>query len=223
MRNILKSWKQDKAVPNYYWTPDDNTVMYFKWNQLDIIQDATLDSLWTAEENCRLFTRTSWSSWQWTIQRPNTVTDWRNIKFVSCWMKLNQAPKQGSLQTQSAYCNQWWIRIDFEHGTVWRYDCFEYRASGWRPRGSLLWLQWNVWYHFAYWIDADNHWFYYVNWVRTQLFTVSYWTENKREYLRIDDNTFEIRVWDSFFSKVSPTDEEIVDYFNRSKVLYWYN
>lgn len=211
------SWSRKE--PNPYWTPDADTVMYFKWNGLDIVWNAKLNYNGIQLDNCRSYTRQTSSGSNYSVTWDISS---ENVCFVSCRWKVDQKPSQTSAQMQTPYCNTGWVRLDWQHGTVWKYDCFEYRLSNSRPRGSTLWLQWDTRYNLAYWYDGSSV-FYFINWVKTVLYTWKVSTESKKELCRIDDLNRTVYIWDAIFKSAIPSDSEIIAYFNKSKSLYWYN
>lgn len=200
--------------PNRYWVTWANTLAYFRWNSAtDVVNWITLSNNGTEQTNSRLFNSTI---------RLSQALD--TTKFVSVWWNCVTAPAQSN-QIQWPYCSTWWVVLDWQHTGSGKYDKFEYKTANSWVRWNELNLQWNTWYHLAF--GADDTWlFYFINGVKTRLYTWSWYsTESTKHdlYLYIDSwITKDIYLWDTLYESESRSDAEIIDYFNRSKVLYWY-
>lgn len=157
------------------------------------------------------------------------------VWFISLWFKCSHAPiKWRNINTAKTALN----RVNL---------CYQWNNASklWAPEvqtGSNSWernenypFEPNVRYHLAYWVDYNEeiwkHWYMYINWVKRIITTISTDVYNYPSTFLQDSSTGDsvICIWDIIYEHLNDdytkprSDEEIIDYFNRSKTLYWYN
>lgn len=221
--NVYWYIRREQSWPQW-WDIRNSTICYFRTNSWEYWVDPydptrKLTVGGTQEEYSRKFL--SDTSVQWNYVTPSNLL--QDTTFVSCWFMVETPPAQNSAQAQSTpYCWRWWVMLDWQHGTVGKYDAFEYKTSSGWARWPVLWLQAYTRYHVAYWEDSTGL-FYEIRWwwftgQREYLSTGVTYTESKVQYVR--NPGLKMHIWDTIYERQARDSQEIEAYYQRMKQYY---
>ena len=214
------------GAPNSWWKPWADTLLYMPldWDLLDYSWN---NNNWTAIWTIQF--QTIWNK-QYAYFNNNSaiqlitipVWTWNPSAFTqSCRFKTN---------SNWRWCmHEFWSRSNNSRSKVWFYDNWYpiqdrygvgYDLYMWSVTTSVLW---NTRIHVIYTYNNWNHQFYInwsLRWTATGNLNISWttyryiWTNSGSWYAwyAMSENIFESKVW---------TQQEISDYFNKTKVDYW--
>ena len=195
------------------FVPSYRTVWYFPLvdNVDDIANWLSLTTSWTKEDLWRTFTATTTFS-----NRENT----KPTKFVSVFLKIN------SWLNGTGCCTQLFDLWETPCCYVTSHSDSSLRNtvhySNWSSTWPHAWtgiVQWQ-WFHLCYW--------YYgwtiimrVNGTKTTIWGGCTWTNWWNDFIRINGDWLNITCSDYIMEKEWWTDEQVADYLNAKKALYW--
>ena len=203
-------------------TPVDNTVAYFpfkenfndyKWTRTLTVNDCTITD-WTAKVNSQnSYMKLSTPVW-WSVV---TVNMWYYYNWLSTWWQWN-----------TLLAKEWWtyhhmlIPAVSSSWVVWQIGSYN---SNWRPWNITL-QQWK-WYNIVMIKDWTNEKIYVNKELVLEdtasfdnnanpIWFISNYNTNQTQWAQgnLSEIIFEDKVW---------TKEEIDDYFEASKIDYWYD
>lgn len=211
---IRVNWVEKQFYPAT-WHPWSNTLAYYPFvdNQLDETGNTSLSAqAWVQQTIWYRFTR-----------------DQNNVIFVN-WSMNNCRFTSFYAKAYGRVWNFWaylvWIPICWvvyyyvENNGAWFPYMYSIQYRNWASsRWQSPWrypISNDTWYHFAYWIDANNNITFYLNWVQQANFSISWsYTDSCTLWTNVDFVISNLILED----KVRTADE-VTAYYNQTKSQY---
>ena len=196
--------------------PWPNTVAYFPLidDVIDKVQWLSLTANWTKEVLGRTFNTSVTFS-----DRDKT----KPTMFVSMMLKVNSWIWGSTCCTQLFDLWEHPCCYVTSHSESWLRNTVHYKPSSWSswPRANTWIVQWN-WYHFCYWI-YNGRVYMRVNWNKTEISWANITGTNDwwNDFVRINWNWVNITCSEYIMESVWWSDDEVSEYFNKIKSLYW--
>ena len=197
------------------FTPWANTVAYFPFvdDQLDVTWNATISATGTKQT----------IGYRFDLTDSGTTTNLTTAYFINFWVKFGNR----KYSWDGRYINQsvtlWDGEITYNYNYELGSSESEYHktvsyqswADSWGHSTAIPTTSW-VWYNFAYGYDGTKVKIY-LNWTKIEEITTSIYNSNNRKIWKYIDETLSNLIYET----TPRTDQEVADYFNRSKGIYW--
>ena len=197
-----------------WWQPWANTVAYFPFDTDTLDTQGNITLSWSFTKSGLGYIPTSSSSWAYSTTRPLAFFNaWFNIQsysgnYVWMWLSTYRSNnfcaggyyiKHADAPLNHHFFNR--IANDFTLGNT----------SDWQPSTSN-------WHNVSFWWDGSNYK------VSADGVPSVLWTWNTGRSL--SDNQFWLDSWDYIVSRLIIedavwTDQEVLDYYNQTKWIYW--
>lgn len=208
---VLFIESNDEAKWYFGRRPWENTIAYFpfdtdatdhSWNWI------TLSNLWSKQSLWYKFTNAS-----------NFSRNLNTARFVSLRCKV--ISWRWSWTWQVAVIMYWAMWYNLMHSQSDFRNTIQFWNSWGTWRKSWTWMAYNQRYNLAWsynWTTAVM----YVNWIKTTLVnSSSYYSQANAESL-VSGSWYDIDLSKVILEDRVRTDEEVVEYFNKTKKYYWY-
>lgn len=205
------------------WIPWSNTIAYFpfkddvldhswNWNVLSNTQYLSKQSLWYKWQFSQ------WQTWLW-INAVFTNSQW-NAKFISVWYKVDSASWNSNLLSIWKYWSAWYNPSHWRSDLSWKIAIFT--NSSWTIGASTNWMSFNARHHLTIWYDWSKV-LISKDWVQTTLYNWSWYNFwNDIVIVWWWNNTNMVAYVSNFICEsVCWTAQEVQDYYNNTKSLYW--
>lgn len=211
--------------PNPYSPTSDTKFYYpFRYDQRDVTWNTSISVTWTNEEIGYKFSNTSDAK-----NISFNLNEDLGVRFVSYWVYCNSLPS--STYTWLVFTDYWWVNfMPVDSTSSHAQNVIYITGTASSPYNGSWYYSWkktmtlNQWNHMAYGMASDKQYIWVMNGTVMWSWTAS-WTPYKNtsfptQLLRTNwlltvtfsDLIWESRVW---------TQQEIVDYYNRTKSTYW--
>jgi hypothetical protein len=223
-----------------WWQPWANTIGYWKfdWDLTDEMWlysgtasniTCTYESLpWDNNIKCLVYSRNNW----WYISTANQLRPsfWKTQNDFSLWVWMNfttfASSRDALVYIQSA--NNSVLTIQYAKSDLWYSNALLvqlYNGSSDNVRWANVSIQTGTWYNLFYTYNATTRLIkFYLNWayVGSWTFPSDYTTSNNGQYSWLLQ--WPSAAWKAsnmIFEKQEWLAQEVSDYFNQTKSLYW--
>lgn len=150
--------------------------------------------------------------WAWGTQEDQTNI--LSTKTISVWVKWISS---NDVISQSPDLGYGWVCYNFTHVDQYYQQAFQCEDQYWNNGWASTVVQW-TWYYFCI-VDTWGHVKCYLNWEERADFPVNFWL-NWNGYYLLRNAKAEISefIWDS----ASWTEQDVSDYWTRTRTNYWY-
>ncbi len=221
MRGLLL--RQSSNGPTPPRTPWVNTIAYYPLDSVNTVND--LSGNWydlTANgsyifDSLSVYFPTIWDNY--LISSASAVSTITDGMTWQCWVKADDNSSKPCFWIMSAATNCWWNSTWNEASLAYRIEClawsYSYNTSAW---------DWTTWHLYTV-VLSNNVFTLYIDWSQVAIAndggTYSYTMS-----LKINKIWWMTDRWKARYSKLiiedkEWTEQEILDYFNQTKSLYW--
>lgn len=196
----------------YLWTdtayiPTANTLAYFPFieNQNDIVGNYTISTTWTKQTIWFAFTGNTWLQY----------SDYISEKFISCWFRVTSSARCAILLN-----NYWGFRLNWLNGGESTKHFTMKNSGGNFYDSSALSLNTDTRYYLTYWVDSNNNFTAWINWVSQWSITQSPATYSSSSLIGWTA-TWSVIFSDLIIENTKWTADQVTAYFNKTKSRYW--
>lgn len=206
----------------WWWQPWANTIWYWK------LEENTDATVWTTQgSNNVTFTTLASGKKVWVFNGSNSMVRTDALATGTNNTYLFRCKKNWSWTWENVVVNlSWWSGkkglASRTNTSPWQY--LNSRYSAWV---NIPWAtSTNTWYHIA--VTQNSSWtIVYLNWTQVSTNSETWANSNTRAWIWCNDNNPN---WQDFFNwniseviveNVTRTAQEISDYYNQTKSLYW--